>query len=80
MKSNVVGDDSLQFSEFEFSDNIKSGPEKFSGLELQDLLVVEICAGTARLSKTARNRGIRGLEQVPKLWHRNHGSGFDTLS
>ena len=34
---------------------------QFSGLELQDLLVVEICAGTARLTKTVRARGIRGL-------------------
>ena len=33
----------------------------FSGLELQDLLVVEICAGSARLTKTARKRGLRGL-------------------
>ena len=32
-----------------------------SGLELQDLLVVEICAGSARLTKTARKQGLRGL-------------------
>ena len=34
---------------------------QFSGLELQDLLVLEVCAGTARLTKTVRARGIRGL-------------------
>jgi hypothetical protein len=34
---------------------------KFSALELQELLVVEVCAGTARLTKTVRARGIRGL-------------------
>ena len=33
----------------------------FYGLELQDLLVVEICAGSARLTKTVRKRGLRGL-------------------
>jgi len=31
---------------------------QFSGLELQDL---ELCAGTARLTKTVRAQGIRGL-------------------
>ena len=36
-------------------------PYNFSGMELQDLLVVEICAGTARLTKTVRKRGLRGL-------------------
>ena len=36
-------------------------PYNFSGMELQDLLVVEICAGTARLTKTVRKRGRRGL-------------------
>ena len=33
----------------------------FSGMDLQDLLVVEICAGSARLTKTVRSRGMRGL-------------------
>ena len=34
---------------------------QFSGLGLQDLLVVEICAGSARLTKTVRAKGMRGL-------------------
>ena len=28
----------------------------FSGMDLQDLLVVEICAGSARLTKTVRSQ------------------------
>ena len=34
---------------------------QFSDLGLHDLLVVEICAGSARLTKTVRAKGIRGL-------------------
>ena len=33
----------------------------FSGMDLQDVLVVEICAGSARLTKTVRSKGMRGL-------------------
>ena len=33
----------------------------FSGLDLRDLLVIEVCAGPARLTKTVRKRGLRGL-------------------
>jgi len=39
---------------------------KFSGMGLQDLLVVEICAGSARQTKTVRAKGMRGLESWSK--------------
>ena len=48
----------------------------FSGLELQDLLVVEICAGTARLTKTMRAHGIRGLATDKS---RDRGCGTDIM-
>ena len=53
----------MQFSNFATSSQNVTGEKsyQFSGLELQDLLVVEVCAGTARLTKTVRARGIRGL-------------------
>ena len=35
--------------------------DNFSGMDLQDVLVVEICAGSARLTKTVQSKGMRGL-------------------
>jgi hypothetical protein len=53
----------MHFSNFSAPSQTVAGDTayQFSGLELQDLLVLEICAGTARLTKTVRARGIRGL-------------------
>ena len=34
---------------------------KFAGVAIDELLVIEICAGSARLTKTCRKLGIRGL-------------------
>ena len=50
----------------------------FSGMGSQDLLVIEICAGTARLTKTVRARGIRGLA-VDKSKSRTCGTGIMIL-
>ena len=33
----------------------------FYGMDLQDLLGVEVCAGSARLTKTVRSKGMKGL-------------------
>ena len=51
---------------------------QFSGLGSQDLLVIEICAGTARLTKTVRARGIRGLA-VDKSKNRTCGTDIMVL-
>ena len=43
----------------------------FSHLLLEDVLLLEICSGSARLTKTARKFGLRGLAgqiQVSLLW------------
>eukprot|EP00435_Cladocopium_sp_Y103_P065100 s379_g27.t1 len=51
---------------------------KFSGLGLEEMLVVEICAGSARLTKTVRARGIRGLA-VDKTKDRSCGTDIMLL-
>ena len=38
-----------------------SSPLRFSEFSIDELLVVEICAGSARLTKTCRKIGLRGL-------------------
>ena len=43
------------------SDAPQQVSDNFSGMDLQDVLVVEICAGRARLTKTVRSKGMRGL-------------------
>ena len=50
----------------------------FSDLELQDLLVVEICAGSARLTKTVRSKGMRGLA-IDKTKNRSCGTEIMVL-
>ena len=59
-----------------------AGPQQtlhpFSGLELQDLLVVEICAGSARLTKTVRSKGMRGLA-IDKTKNRSCGTEIMVL-
>jgi hypothetical protein len=47
-------------------------------MDSQDLLVIEICAGTARLTKTVRARGIRGLA-VDKSKNRTCGTDIMIL-
>ena len=51
---------------------------QFSGMNSQDLLVIEICAVTARLTKTVRARGIRGLA-VDKSKNRTCGTDITIL-
>ena len=49
----------LQFSQLRSE---TSNPvQKFLGLSIDELLVIEICAGSARLTKTCRKLGLRGL-------------------
>eukprot|EP00435_Cladocopium_sp_Y103_P017720 s5862_g4.t1 len=49
------------------------GPSpKFAGVAIEDLLVIEICAGSARLTKTCRKLGLRGLA-VDKTTDRSCG-------
>ena len=59
-----------------------AGPQQtlhpFSDLELQDLLVVEICAGSARLTKTVRSKGMRGLA-IDKTKNRSCGTEIMVL-
>ena len=74
-----AGADSLQFSEIDIQRELTSpanSPYNFSGLGPQDLLVVEICAGTARWTKTVRKRGFKGLA-VDKT--KDRGCGTEIL-
>ena len=45
---------------------------KFSGVSMEELLVIEVCAGSARLTKTCRKLGLRGLA-VDKVTERSCG-------
>ena len=49
----------------DFTTDSAQGEKKFTGKTLHDLLLVEIFAGTARLSKVAREHGI-GILPVDK--------------
>ena len=66
-------------SDASFSDSQHGTVEtnsKFSGLDLHDVLVIELCAGTARLTKTIRAHGMRGLA-VDKS--KDRGCGTDIM-
>eukprot|EP00435_Cladocopium_sp_Y103_P066264 s14_g28.t1 len=53
--------------------NEPPGPNpKFAGVAIDELLVIEICAGSARLTKTCRKLGLRGLA-VDKTTDRSCG-------
>ena len=54
-------DNTACFSAETKSDAPQQVSDNFSGMDLQDVLVVEICAGRARLTKTVRSKGMRGL-------------------
>ena len=45
----------------DFSANVSSGEGKFHNTNIEDILIVEICAGSARLTKTARAMGFKGV-------------------
>ena len=45
---------------------------KFSGVSMEELLVIEVYAGSARLTKTCRKLGLRGLA-VDKVTERSCG-------
>lgn len=34
---------------------------RFSGVKIEDILVLEVCAGSARLTKAARAKGFKGV-------------------
>ena len=59
-----------------------SSPLRFSEFSIDELLVVEICAGSARLTKTCRRirpqRLGGGPIQRAQLWHRHSGAGLDS--
>lgn len=40
---------------------LDSSPLRFSNISIDELLCVEVCAGSARLTKTCRQMGLRGL-------------------
>ena len=66
-------------SDASFSDSQPATVEtnsRFSGLDLHDVLVIELCAGTARLTKTIRAHGMRGLA-VDKS--KDRGCGTDIM-
>ena len=52
--------------------------QRFAGVATDELLVIEICAGSARLTKTCRKLGIRGLA-VDKITSRSCGIDIMTL-
>ena len=55
---------------------IEHSPEstsKFSGAHLDEMLVIEICAGSARLSKTCRKIGLRAMA-IDKITSRGCGT------
>ena len=52
--------------------------QKFLGVSIDELLVIEICAGSARLTKTCRKLGLRGLA-VDKSSDRSCGIDIMTL-
>ena len=58
--SAVQGSTNADFSAAQ-SESVGRNSYNFSSMALHDLLIVEICAGTARLTKTARQKGFRGL-------------------
>ena len=41
--------------------NSSTSTLQFSGINLEDILVIEVCAGSARLSKTCRKLGLRAM-------------------
>ena len=50
--------------------------QKFAGVPIEELLVIEICAGSARLTKTCRKLGFRGIA-VDK--HTERSCGIDVM-
>ena len=43
------------------SANVSSAKGKFHKTNIEDIIIVEICAGSARLTKTARSMGFKGV-------------------
>ena len=43
------------------SANVSSAKGKFHKMNIEDIIIVEICAGSARLTKTARSMGFKGV-------------------
>ena len=41
--------------------NTQAKIDRFAGVSIDELLVIEVCAGSARLTKICRKLGIRGL-------------------
>ena len=48
-------------NEHKASDEKQSSRGRFAGKSLEDLLIIEICGGSARLTKTVREAGFKGM-------------------
>ena len=66
------------FSAQNSCNNTQGPSNRFSGVTLDELLVIEVCAGSARLTKTCRKSGLRGLA-VDKSTDRSCGIDIMTL-
>ena len=58
--------------------NPQGSTDRFSGVALEELLVIEVCAGSARLTKTCRKLGLRSLA-IDKSTDRSCGVDIMTL-
>ena len=75
------GDDASPNSNFQFStacDKTQVNHDRFAGVAIDELLVIEVCAGSARLTKTCRKLGLRGLA-IDKITGRSCGVDIMTL-
>ena len=74
-------DDQSQNSDFSFPTTCNKSQVKsnrFLGASIDELLVIEVCAGSARLTKTCRKLGLRGLA-IDKITSRSCGIDIMTL-
>ena len=68
-------------SDFSFSttcDQPQVTSNRFASVAIDELLVIEVCAGSARLTKTCRKLGLRGLA-IDKITSRSCGIDIMTL-
>ena len=66
------------FCEDQTGSNPPEPPQKFAGVALDELLIVEICAGSARLTKSCRKLGLRALA-IDKSVDRSCGTDIMVL-
>ena len=68
----------MHFSEAPACSNIQEPSHRFTNVALEELLVIEVCAGSARLTKTCRKLGLRELA-IDKSVERSCGVDIMTL-